>query len=357
MRSMLYLVCGFAIFVGGCSRDRPKPLIWLGHLGPLSEERGEQAMRAMQLALEERQKEEFTVAGRAVGVRHVDASAKGLARAEATRLLTVNRVAALLVGPGVAEVDEVVALARGRDTPIVVLDEVADESLAAPAILLGPSPAARGRKLAEYGLTAGKAKRAVIVCDRQHRLCAALALAFGEAWREGGGTVVEFTGDARDRVALTASEPAVVLLALPSEQVVGWLEAHPGLDLPLLYGGPDGDRRAWEGTLRADTAIVEATAYTDLATLSEEGLAWRKRFQDRYRLPPSRAAVLAHDGLELILAGLVATQATSRLELKEDLAGRASFASLTGPLTWLSGVPRRTLYLVRHHGGKRELLR
>ena len=77
----------------------------------------------MQSVLAKAHEEDFTVTGRHVGVRHVDA-AKGDARAEAIRLLAVNRVAALIVGPGVKNLDDILAAARAHPTPVIVLDEV-----------------------------------------------------------------------------------------------------------------------------------------------------------------------------------------------------------------------------------------
>src|SRR4051794_13928169 len=89
-----------AVLLAGCtSSSQPEP-IWVGHLTPLSgsgRNQGEQAVAAMNLTLEQSREE----AGRPLGVRHAD-SAKDTARAEAVRLLSVNRVCALVIGPGVA---------------------------------------------------------------------------------------------------------------------------------------------------------------------------------------------------------------------------------------------------------------
>ncbi len=332
-----------ALLACGCARDTAGQTIWVGHLAPLGEVGGEQAVQAMQLALERWKEDGYSAGGKPVGVRHADA-AKGQARAEATRLLTVNRVAALIVGPGVREVEEVLALARPREAPVVVLDEVADEALAGPAILLGPSPRERGRALAEYALGLDKRKRALIVTDAKDRVAAAVAAAFAEKWREGGGTVTEAEAD--------KGAASAVLLALPPEQAKAWVE-KASLEVPILYGGPDGGRpRATE-----KLALVEATAWTDLAQLPEDGQAWVKRYTERFRAPPGRAAMLAHDGIGLVLSGLRETEGAAGAKLTQQLASRKSFESVTGTVRWAEGGPRRTLYLVREGGGKRELLK
>src|SRR5262249_35115051 len=105
-----------AALLAGCSGRSPEETVWVGHLAPLSgspRDRGEQAVQAIELALEQAKEDGVTAGGRPLGVRHVDA-AGGEARAEAVRLLTVNRVAALIVGPGVSGAEEVVAEARAR---------------------------------------------------------------------------------------------------------------------------------------------------------------------------------------------------------------------------------------------------
>lgn len=334
------------LLVSSCARDATPPTVWVGHLAPLGDPRGEQGVRAMQLALERWKEEGFSAGGKSVGVRHAD-SANGQARAEATRLLAVNRVAALIVGPGVRDVEDVLALARPRETPLVVLDEVADAALAGPAVLLGPDPKERGRALAEYALGLDERKCALVVTDAKDRVAAALAAAFTEAWRAGGGTITESD---TDKGTISA-----VLLALPADRFLASLGSYKAgaEDAPLLYGGPDGERPSVAGR----RAVVEATSYTDLAELPEAGVAWKKRFAERYRVEPGRAAALARDGLELVLSGLRETNGAAGEKLRQELASRKSFEGLTGTVRWSDGRPLRTLYLVREAGGKRTLLK
>jgi ABC-type branched-subunit amino acid transport system substrate-binding protein len=334
------------LLASGCARDATAPTVWVGHLAPLGDARGELAARAMQLALQRWQEDGFSAGGKSVGVRHAD-STKGQARAEATRLLAVNRVAALIVGPGVCDVEDVLALARPRETPLVVLDEVADAALAGPAILLGPDPKERGQALAEHALALDKRKRVLVVTDPKDRVAAALAAAFTEAWRQGGGTITESVAEKGDVSA--------VLLALSAERVAGGVESLKTVapNVPILYGGPDGDRPSAAGR----HTVLEATAFTDLAELTEAGRAWVKRFAERFRVPPGWSAALAHDGLEFVLSGLRETEGASVAKLKQELASRESFEGLTGAIRWSDGRPLRTLYLVREAGGKRTLLK
>src|SRR5689334_6421116 len=117
MRSVLVAFC---LLLAGCSRKAEPEVLWVGHLAPLSgphRERGEEAARAIELLLDQ-----IKADGKKVAVRHVDAESKATARAEAVRLLAVNRVLALLVGPGVEDPDDVAAAARAQDAGVVVLE-------------------------------------------------------------------------------------------------------------------------------------------------------------------------------------------------------------------------------------------
>src|SRR4051794_36107413 len=86
--------------VAGCAGQAKDEPIWVGHIGPVGK-RIESSINGIQQTLADLRQREVTVGGRVIGVRHVEAKDKARARAEASRLLAVNRVAALIVGPAV----------------------------------------------------------------------------------------------------------------------------------------------------------------------------------------------------------------------------------------------------------------
>src|SRR5262245_7369829 len=89
--------------LAGCSKPAAPETVWVGHLTALSGPRqaeGEQARKAIELALQPIHEKGELFEGRRVGVIYVDAARPEQARAEAARLLAVNGVIALLVGPG-----------------------------------------------------------------------------------------------------------------------------------------------------------------------------------------------------------------------------------------------------------------
>ena len=141
--------------VAGCAGRSKEEPIWVGHIGPAGK-RGESAIDGVQQMLADLRDAGFAVAGRSLGVRHVVEKDKTRARAEASRLLAVNRVACLIVGPGVEGVAEVCAIARSHDAIAVVLDGTADRALAEQAVWLGVDPQMRGEMLARYASAKGQ---------------------------------------------------------------------------------------------------------------------------------------------------------------------------------------------------------
>ena len=122
--------------IAGCAGRSKEEPIWVGHIGPAGK-RGESAIDGMQQMLADLRENEFAVSGRTLGVRHVEAKDKARSRAEASRLLAVNRVACLIVGPEVEGVADVCAIARAHDAIAVVLGGTADRALAEQGVWLG----------------------------------------------------------------------------------------------------------------------------------------------------------------------------------------------------------------------------
>jgi len=340
MKVYLFL---FALLLAGCARAVPEP-IWIGHISPLSgsdRRRSEEAVGAMQMMLEEASEKERTIAGRPVGVRHADVADAAQARAEAIRLLTVNRVVALIIGPGVKAAEEVVSVARAHGAPVIVVDELPAPPVGVNVVLLGPDPVQRGRVLAEYAHKELKQSKAVLVVDRRDRIAAEAANAFAQEWRKRGGKIEEREKRGRDKVDLE-------VLASGGGDSLGTDAGESPREAVLLGGNVNG------GPGR--NSVYWAAIYSPLAKLPEAGADWKKRYEKRYQEPPSQASLLAHDALALVLSSLRKTNRADREALQKDLAGRESFDSLTGTLTWVDGRPQRTLYILRRQGGKDELV-
>ena len=141
--------------LAGCASQQPEAPIWIGHLVPPGK-RGESAINGIQQTLADLRESEVTIAGRSIGVRHVEVKDKARARAEASRLLSVNRVGCLIVGRGVEGVADVVAIARSHGALVMLLDGTEDRTLADQALVLDLDPQTRGKMLARFESAKGK---------------------------------------------------------------------------------------------------------------------------------------------------------------------------------------------------------
>jgi branched-chain amino acid transport system substrate-binding protein len=352
----------------GCGPGKPPEPIWMGHLAPLTgtnREQGEEAVQSMQQILEIGREKDWQAAGRSLGVRHVDAGG-GQARAEAVRLLAVNRVAGLILGPGLADAEEVAAAARAHEAAVVVLDEAAEAPAGPSVILLGPDPARRGRALAHLARTQWKKPRVAVLLDGGDRISTAVSGAFTSGWRQAGGSLREWNiGDKSESSTIKEDmakfQPEVVLVAVPAprlRELAGLLPA-----VAVLYGGPDVDE---EELLRNTTALPAgatlhaATAFTSAATLTDPFKEWCRRFEKSQRKPPGRSAVLAYDGLGLMMTALEQENPKAsnnlRTRLRDALPGIKEFQGATGKIVWKDSQAVRPIFLVRFTAGKPNIL-
>lgn len=354
----LCILALLALLAGCTTRAKPEP-IWIGHITPLSgprRESGEEAVRAIESVLTSAHEENLGVGGRPVGVRHVDSVKDG--RAEATRLLAVNRVAALLVGPGVENVEDILAAARSHSAPVVVLDEVASPPDWSGAFLLGPDPAQRGRALAKYAREKLKLGKVAALVDSDRTSGVVFAEAFAKAWRQEGGTLREWDLAALSqpgrKAEVRAFAPAALLVAVPGAQLEKASEAWSDLadGRVLLFGGESGAdvRLGWKPDEKDVAGLYGVAAFAAKAKLPEPGQKFLDALGKRQGSPPGRSAVFAADGIRFVLDGLKAAGTPQREALQKALEGIREFESLTGTMTWQERRPVRTLYVVRSPG-------
>ena len=364
-----------SVLVAGCSSGgAPEPL-WVGHLVPLSgpdRDRGDRAITATNLALAQAREDEFTVAGHPLGIRHAD-SAKGTARSEAVRLLAVNRARVILIGPGVAKPQEVLATARLHGALVVVLDELADLPPPDSAVIpLAADPARRGEALADFARNVLKQSKVALVVDESRPICAVLAEAFARAWRTGKGEARRWKVDDLLPLAqveeLTRWKPGVVLLALGAAPPAGLEKALATLAAGsvVLDGGEDGDGPPlrWLDRGKNGPTIYRVTAYSSLAPAPPASRKLLDELRQKQGRAPDRTGILALDAVGLLreradlLRDLERTpELKKRRELLEELPPLPEFSSVTGTMYWKEGRPVRPLFVVRSRGGKEALVR
>jgi branched-chain amino acid transport system substrate-binding protein len=354
-----------SLVLAGCTSAGKPPPIWVGHLAPLSgpdRDQGDQAVAAINQALAQANEDDFLILNRPLGVRHAD-SAKGTARAEAVRLLSVNRVLSLVVGPGVQAPAEVVAAARQHGAPVVVLDELADRP-GKGVFALAADPARRGEALAEFARQDLKRSRAAIILDESRAVCAVLAEAFAGAWRLNKGELRRWKSTDVVQAELTRWKPDVVLLAVGADRPAKVNEALAVLAgrVLLLYGGEDRDGLPLAGLDGA--TVYTATAWTSLARPTEQSKPLLDELRKKEGRAPGLAAVLAVDAIGLLrqqarlLTELARTaEEEKRIDRLKDVTPAEEFESVAGTMFWKEGRPVRPLFIVRHQGGKEALAR
>src|SRR5262249_9028871 len=112
-----------ALLWTGCSPRGPVETVTIGHVAPLSgadKTQGESTRQALDLATEDVNKDEAHAATRRFVVIHADTHSDAeTARAQVVRLLTVNRVPALLDDTAPAQLETVARAAQPYKTPVV----------------------------------------------------------------------------------------------------------------------------------------------------------------------------------------------------------------------------------------------
>jgi branched-chain amino acid transport system substrate-binding protein len=340
------------LFGIGCASRKPPEPIWIGHVAPLTgpdRRAGQQARQGILLAVEEARAADLTVAGRPVAVRHADDRGElEAARAETVRLLAVNKVAALIAGPA-GRTAALLQAARPYATPVVVPAEVVGPLSGEPVLVLGAPPATRGKALAEHALRSLQAKRAAILHDEKSAVCGAVVDAFTGQWPARGVTHFSVEQAAPDLVkSIVAGKPDVVVLAVESRELGRWLRRlrAEGWRGPILHGGEDvgTDALRREAPLGPDLRLVTVC---DREGLTEEGKAFAKRYEERFREPPELAAVQAHDAARLLFDVLREADSAQAQRVREAVKARTTFESLLGPVSWHERQPRRRLFVVR----------
>src|SRR5262249_3620123 len=238
------LVLGTLLWAG-CSKSPPEP-IWIGHLAPLTgpdKVQGEHSRQGVRLALEEI-KDATLVAGQPIAIRHADTRGDPeRLQTEAVRLLTLNKVAALLDSSAAPLAERLAASVRPYNALILVAAELPGSS-GDGLFSLGAGAGPRGRALAQFAASDLKAVHAVVLTDARPSLADVLARAFVKEWRKNAKARAEewsYRSDA-DLAELTTraakAKPDVLLFASAIADLDKarrqWEMA--GLRCPVLFG-------------------------------------------------------------------------------------------------------------------------
>jgi branched-chain amino acid transport system substrate-binding protein len=345
------------LVANGCGSKAPPEPILVGHVVSLSgpdRVAGEHARQGVQLALDD-PRDERRIGGRRVAVLHADdRSEDELVAAEAVRLLSVNKVVALIGGTRPGSAERLIRGSQEYGVPIVLPTEAPGTLRSDMAFSLAVDPARRGRLLARH-LSKQPEARVLVFTDERDPVAVALVRAFvQEASRNKAPQVQERSlgaDAAADRQAVADWKPDALLLACPPRSF-GAVRERLNYQGVVAYGGAD----ASANVVRGSGPVLLASVYA-VGGLSERGRDFAHRYEERFHEPPDLDAAQAYDSAGLLLDALQQTQSAAGPALRDHLARVARFETVTGPLTFKDHLPLRKIFLlaVDATGGEKVL--
>jgi branched-chain amino acid transport system substrate-binding protein len=357
---------------GGCGpRSEPEP-ITIGQLIPLSgpqKQTGERARNGAGLAVEVALRKGRRVLGRKVAVRHVDTRGEAdLVPAEAVRLLTLNRVVAVLGGPEPSAGEPLARAVQSYGVPVVLTADLASVPVNEAAFCLNAAPETRGEALARYAARGLHCRHVVVLTDDHAGPGAALAASFVKRWRQ------ERRDDKQARVdewacqkddewnelfsRTVAAQPDGVLLAVGSGEFAR-LQTRlvaAGYKAALLYGGEDRGTETLPEPPREGPAAFLATAFSVRAELGDTGQAFIREYAEKFQEPPDLAAALAYDGVLLLIDALERAKTAQPGRPGEELAAVTDFHGVTGPLSFANRRAKRPVFVVKFEAGEAKVV-
>jgi branched-chain amino acid transport system substrate-binding protein len=345
----------------GCWGGAPPEPLPVGHVVPMSgpeEFAGERARQGLLLALEDLNNEEKLAGQRPVRVQHADGRN---APAAATRLIKIDRVAAVLDTTDPTQVLGLATTANGTETPLMTVSPLPRIPQNEYAFSLTPSPSQQGTVLAQFALGRDDLKQSVVQALGDGRVPASAAIidAFSREFTKGGGRVGPgpgpFTSDdelAERLVQLKKAAPPVVLFSGTARHLARTAallhESSPSTT--VLFAGDEGALLALSSAGPTGKVFVMTAFHAD--GLTPAGQEFAKAFKARFGRDLDVNAALAVDGVRLLADALRKTK-TAAPGVRKELAELADFDSLTGPLSFTrEGCARRPLFVVEVQDGK-----
>jgi branched-chain amino acid transport system substrate-binding protein len=367
MRLLSRVFCSLLLLGVGCKSKAEPEVLWIGHVAPLSgpnEVIGEQRKQAILLAVE--QANQDGGAGRRIAVLHVDShDAPNALQPEAVRLITINRVVALLGGVDVAQVERLGRAAQPYEVALITPAAVSADRLAENVYSVNASLNFQGQVLARFATADLKAEQIVVLRDDRRTSTAALAEAFQKEFSKITGHAVQqhlYKSEAELSKAALESKDAKPHAIFYLGNATDLAKARAtlqgvGVTIPLLFAGDSEHLAILQSDPKASNGVFLTTPY-----VVEEGTPeirdFVKKYQDRFHETPSAEALLAYDGVRVLFP--VIRKAESTITRKNVLAGLAhlstdGFDSLAGHIVFNKDhSARRPLFVVRLENGKME---
>jgi branched-chain amino acid transport system substrate-binding protein len=366
-----WLLLFLVLCLAGCGPRGANEVIPIGNVIPLSgpdKTVGEHMRQALDLAVEEVNKEGNRISNHSVVIVHADGGGdKAKAQEQAVRLLTVNRVFALLSGIDAAQVEAVSWADRDYTVPLLAPAVVPAATLNDFVFSTNVAPAVQGQTLARYLLEEVKPAQVVILTDSRDAVStsvsATLLREVGKANVPADDWPYKSDSDIPELVSRMkgmGTKPAAIC-CLGSAADLGKLrpklhEVAP--DAVLLFATtPDGLAALSEDrTAKGPVHLLTAVAAEGLSPIGQE---FAKKYQEKFGQEPDAPAVLACDNARLMFEALRKPHSLDgKQQLRQSLGALENVDGLTGSLTVTKEhTVRRPLFIVRLEEGRTKLVK
>ena len=331
------------LLVVGCGRSTPTGPVVLGHLQHAS---NEDEVHGVALAVEEMNADPARhVAGRKLRAIHADAGANpDEAQGQAARLVTLDKVDALIGGSRWGSVERLTLAAQSPSTVAVTCNGYGGAAAAPNLFPIGAAPAEIGRTLARHCKEVLKVAKVIVLREADAVVPGVIAKSFAEHFGSASEQVIRANESPDSLKDLKAD---AILLCASARAALGWRGKLPS-GIPILFGGEEADLPILQRESEAKRDIIGVSSFH--GDDSSQGIRdFVQRYQQRFGKPPTAAAALSYEAVMIWSeAARRANEATSD-KVREQLARKqATFAVLSGSL-WFEAEqsPRRPLFAVR----------
>ena len=351
-----------AVLLTGCGRSGQGEPIFIGHLAPLQsadKTRFEHARQGMSLAIEELNQQPSPALARKFEVLHVNADEDlDQLQASAVRLLTVNRVIALIGGSNAAQIERLTRAAQPYEAPLITGALTSPSSASDFLFSLEPSPARLAKVVARWLAETLHGDVLAFAYDARSPVAAALAAALrAELQPNDKGRVVEVPFGTQPKFnelcdSIGKSKAKAWLFFGKTEDWVGLRRALREISskVPCLVLDAVGPLETLPATLDTEGDVYQITTYfaPDQAPASA---TFQANFNKRFHTDPDLYAAQGYEAVRLIseasAAGKTNLAGKPAVELNNFI--KQPFSSCTGSL-WFDPAEHsanRTLFLVK----------
>lgn len=331
-------------FAAGCNRT-PEPHL-VGQLATLTGpdvERGQQAVRGVQLAVEQANAEPSQwIGGRKVAVLHVDTLGDWSTTGhQAVRLAALNKVVALIGGTNRAQAEAVIPACR--EYALVYVNSAGFRGIpsAESAFALGLSTTERAKTIANYLISVRKAESATLVCDDRDTVMVAFAEAFRRAFGKPVTVATEVKGVSGPIiVAASASRTAALVRQMSVPRDVYAAADDTGMAELARQG------HTIDGIIAASSFAVDES--TPFATA----------FATKFGVPADAEALAAYESARVLFSAARDVKTFASAKLRPKLAELKDFAGVNGPISMGSeGVTAGPSFLMQLTAGRWKVIR